>query len=140
MSHGSILTLLSLQHARTKTTEDKKYAQQRIKELQPKASRPAKQPWRESTNHTYDLGELKRLNAAALSNSQIARMHILPRSYDERVHPIHKFGFKQSGKTAKEFPEPPDNLQTIDGKARLDRCRETFAKYVDGKKNAEEFF
>ena len=65
----AILTLLSFQHARTKTCEDKKYAQQRIKELQPKAPKPAKQPWRESTNHTYDLGELKRLNAAALSNS-----------------------------------------------------------------------
>jgi len=84
-----------VQHAKTKTADDKKYATKRIKELKPNPPKPKKQPWRESTNHTYDLeNDIKRLNVTALTNAQIARVHLLPRSYDERVADMHTRGFK----------------------------------------------
>ena len=130
-----------VQHAKKKTADDKKYARQRIKELKPAAQRPKKEPWRESTNHTYELEkDIKRLNVTALSNAQIARVHILPRSYDERVADIHQRGFKPTSNVCKEFPLPSDDLQTKDGRERLDRCTETFNNYVNKRKDEDDFF
>ena len=71
-----------MQHTRTKTVEDKRYANERIKQLQPKKPRAAKQPWKESTNHNYELEtDLKPLKATALTNAENYRVHLLPRSY-----------------------------------------------------------
>ena len=130
-----------MQHAKSKTGEDKKYAKQRIKELQPKAHKPKKQPWRESTNHTYELEPtINRLTQQCLTNAQIARIHILPRSYDERVADIHPRGFKPTSNNANYFPEPAAELQTEEGLDRLGRCTEEHNAYVAKKKDEEDYF
>jgi len=71
------------QFSRTKTSEDKKYAKERLKELLPRQPKPAKQPWHDSTNHNYELEkDIKRLPTCQLTNNQLYRVHLLPRSYD----------------------------------------------------------
>ena len=73
-----------------KTIDDKRYAKERIKQLQPRAQKPAKKPWRESKNHTSEFeSDVKRLKATALRNAELYRINMLPRSYDERVADIH---------------------------------------------------
>ena len=99
-----------------------------MKELLPKKARPPKQPWCDSNNHGGEFeGDIKRLPTNQLKNSQIYRVHLLPRSYDERVRgELHPRGFKTAGKTAAEFPFAGPNLQTKVGRERLERCEATY--------------
>ena len=103
-----------------------------MKELLPKQPRPAKQPWRESTNHAYELEkDIKRLPTNQLTNGQLYRVHMLPRSYDERVNKdLHQGGFRVAGKTANEFEFPGAHLQTKVGRERLERAEATFNQTV----------
>ena len=92
-----------------------------MKELLPKKPVPPKKPWNDSDNHGgYINNDIKRLPTNQLSNPQVYRINLLPRSYDERVkHELHPRGFKTAGKTANYFPTPEANLQTKDGAERL---------------------
>ena len=101
---------------------------QRQKELLPKKARPAKQPWHDSTNHTYELEtDIKRLPTKQLTNAQVYRVNLLPRSYDESVDlTLHSKGFKTAGKTANVFPVAHPGLQTKVGQERLARQEATF--------------
>lgn len=107
--------------SRTKTNEDKKYAKERMKELLPRQPKPQKQPWHDSTNHNYEFEkDIKRLPTCQLSNNQIYRVNLLPRSYQEEVdRKLHTNGFKMAGNTAKEFPLPGQHLLAKEGRERL---------------------
>ena len=83
----------------------------------PKKPRPAKQPWCDSDNHgSYINTDIKRLPTNQLTNAQVYRVNLLPRSYDERVNKdLHSKGFKTAGNTANFFPAPSTNNMTKDG-------------------------
>lgn len=108
----------------------------------PKKPRPAKQPWCDSTNHTYDLEtDIKRLPTKQLTNAQVYRVNLLPRSYDERVNlDLHTKGFKTAGKTANFFPNAHAGLQTKDGQERLERQEATFNATVTQRKEEYDHF
>ena len=76
-----------------------------------------------------------------LTNAQVYRVNLLPRSYDERVdQTLHPRGFKTAGKTADFFPHASEKLQTQDGRERLQRCEETFNANVKAKKDEFDYF
>ena len=137
-----LIVYTMLQFARTKTQDDKRYAKQRMKELLPKQPRPAKQPWKESTNHQYAFeADIKRLPTNQLTNGQLYRVNLLPRSYDEHVDKeLHTGGFRMAGKTANFFPHPGLELQTKEGKDRLARAEATFTTYVQKQKDEYDHF
>lgn len=113
-----------------------------MKELLPKKARPQKQPWRDSNNHgTNCESDIKRLPTKQLTNAEVYRVNLLPRSYDERVkQELHPRGFKMTGKTCKEFPEPSADLQTKAGKEMLARCEATFNAHVTKRKEEYDHF
>jgi hypothetical protein len=68
-------------------------------------------------------------------------MHLLPRSYDERVKTdLHTFGFKTAGNSLNYFPDPSEKLQTKVGRERLKRGLETFNAHVTKQKNDYDYF
>jgi hypothetical protein len=59
-------------HQRSQTVEDKRYANARLKQLQPSKPKPKKEPWNDSNNYNYLFeGELKTLPGSCLTNPQI---------------------------------------------------------------------
>lgn len=115
---------------------------QRQKELLPKNPRPAKKPWCDSTNHTYDLEkDIKRLPTNQLSNAQVYRVNLLPRSYNEEIYlDLHTSGFKTAGKTANVFPRAGTELETKTGRERLARQEATFNATVQERKSEYDHF
>mmetsp|Transcript_7277 Transcript_7277/g.10234 ORF Transcript_7277/g.10234 Transcript_7277/m.10234 type:complete len:119 (+) Transcript_7277:205-561(+) len=113
-----------------------------MKELLPRQPRPAKQPWNDSTNHSYAFeNDIKRLPTNQLTNGQLYRVNLLPRSYDERVvKDLHEGGFRVAGKTANFFPHAGEKLQTKVGRERLDRAEKTFNETVQKKKDEYDHF
>ena len=93
--------------------EDTKQARLTVKELSKKPAKPQPQPWKDPKTHS-DLFELdlKRPKANVLSNAAYYRIHLLPRSYDERVVHPHEQGFKYPTFASQEFAEPTMKLQT----------------------------
>ena len=89
--------------------------------MQPRPKIGKKSAWRHSTNYVYDFEkDIKRTKGTCLSNAQIARIHVLPRSYDERVDKsLHSCGFKYPTTTGDHFKEATMEMQTKDGKERL---------------------
>ena len=76
-----------------------------MKTLQKKPKRDEHNPWKDSKKHTCEFEtHIKRLNAAALTNAACFRIHLLPRSYDERVKAPHTLGFKYPTAACHEFP------------------------------------
>lgn len=65
---------------------------------------------------------------------------MLPRSYQEQVVSPHTRGFKMTSNVGAEFPEPNENLQTVDGKERLQRTIQQHDTYVAGKKEEYDHF
>jgi len=98
--------------SRTKISEEKKLASQKLKELLPKEKQPEKGSWRHANNFTYDLeDDIKRLPVVHLKNSEIYRMHMIPRSFDERVKTdVHSMGFKLSSNSIGNFGETNPKL------------------------------
>ena len=87
--------------------EERKLASQKLKELLPKEKEAAKGAWKHANNDAYDLElDIKRLPVVHLKNSEIYRMSMIPRSYDERVcTDVHKNGFKLSSNSIGNFGE-----------------------------------
>lgn len=113
-----------------------------MKELLPKKPKPAKQPWCESTNHSYPFeSDIKRLPTNQLTNAQVYRVNLLPRSYNEKVDKnLHTNGFKTAGKTAAFFPSAEPSLLTSEGAERLARQTKTFEASVQQKKEEYDHF
>ena len=83
---------------------------------------------------------MKPLKAGVLSNPQNYRIHLLPRSYDEKVADIHPTGFKMTSNHCEYLPEPTDKLQTNEGKERLKRAEMTHNAYVTKQKDEYDYF
>jgi hypothetical protein len=73
-------------------------AKERQQELLPIKNKANTDPWKHANNHTYECeADIKRLPVVHLTNPEIHRIHMIPRSYDERVKAgVHKCGFKLS--------------------------------------------
>lgn len=108
----------------------------------PQKPKQEKLPWKNTINHGVNLNsDIKRLPTNQLSNANIYRTHLLPRSYDERVkHELHPRGFKMTGKTCKEFPQAGAKLETKVGRERLERAEATFNETVARKKDEYDHF
>ena len=113
-----------------------------MKELVPKKPKPAKKPWCESTNHSYAFGaDINRLPTNQLTNAQVYRVNLLPRSYNEKVDKtLHTNGFRTAGKTAAYFPTAEPNLLTREGAERLARQTTTFDAAVKKDKDDHDHF
>ena len=104
-------------------------------------AKAAKMPWRETTNHNYEIEkDLKPLKATALTNAQNYRVHLLPRSYNEKVADIHPTGFKMTSNHCDYLPTPSDKLQTKEGKERLTRNILAYETHVQKKKDEYDYF
>ena len=57
----------------------------------------------------------KNLKGGVLSNADIYRMNLLPRSYDERVAGAHTAGFKYPRWSSNYFPNITEKMMTKDG-------------------------
>lgn len=54
-----------------------------------------------------------------LSNTEIYKIHILPRSYDQRVPEIHDKGYKLTSNSIGEFGQVDGAFYTKEGREQL---------------------
>ena len=94
-----------------------------MKELLPKNIPKNTDPWRYATNHGYELEkDIKRPHAKILSNTQIARIHLIPRSYDQRVKTeLHLEGYKLTSNSIGYFGEVDEKFYTMAGRKTLEK-------------------
>ena len=92
-------------------------AKERQKELLPFKHVPNSDPWKHANTYAYELeSDIKRLPVKHLTNPEIHRMNMLPRSYDERVKTdVHKVGFRLSSNSTGCFQEIDPKKQTKEG-------------------------
>lgn len=71
------------QHTIEKQSDDKHQAAERQKELLPKKIAANTDPWRDANTHGYELeSDIKRPKVKCLTNTEIYKIHMIPRSYD----------------------------------------------------------
>jgi hypothetical protein len=75
-----------------------------------------------------------------LTNPEIYRVHLIKRSYDERIAPGKTEGFKYPRWSANFFPETHEKMLTQEGAQRNDRCINTHNTHVQKVKDAEDYF
>eukprot|EP00347_Sterkiella_histriomuscorum_P021855 403332533 len=125
-------------HLRSKTTEHKNEARQKMKELQPKKPKEVQQPWRETHNHNYCFeNDPKRLQGVALSNKEIYRIHLLPRSYDTTIPAGKTEAFKLTSNFGKDFNKDYSKMLTQQGKTIIQNNHKLFNETVEKKRQEE---
>lgn len=85
----------------------------------PRKIKANNKPFKDANNYGYEFeADIKRPKAKMLSNTEIYRINILPRSYDQRVPELHNGkGYKLTSNSIGEFGTVDGSFYTKDGLA-----------------------
>ena len=72
-----------------------------------------------------------------LSNTEIYKINLLPRSYDQRVAEIHDKGYKLTSNSIGEFGQVDGAFYTKEGREQLARNTASFDKHCEEHRRAE---
>jgi hypothetical protein len=129
------------QYCSKKNREDKMHAKQLVRELSKKKPNEEARPWKDAKTGTCEFEtHIKRLKAGILTNAAYFRIHLCPRSYDEKVYEPHKVGFKYPTLASQNFPEPTIEMQTKEGRDRLTRNIANYEAHVTMRKAEEDHY
>jgi hypothetical protein len=131
-----------VQHTIESRRDDKERARERKEELLPRKIKPNTDPWRDANNHGYEFEkDIKRPLAKVLTNMEIYRMSMIPRSYDQRVRTeVHKQGYKLTSNSIGEFGIPDQSCYTKEGLMRKTAGIAQFEKHCKEHYDAEMYY